>query len=115
LYGNVSKIIFDSVTCTTTTLTISAKLNLTCDFQNLVLCVKTFPSLEFRLLPKREDLVVDKVDESEVLVEEAAVIFDASLKVGGAHVLAALSLQPVRRVRQPASSIGSAQKRSSVS
>jgi len=56
--------------------------------------MQTSPSLEFCLLLKSEDLLlVDKVDEPEVFVEEAAVLFDAGLKVGNAHVLATLSLQ----------------------
>jgi hypothetical protein len=38
-------------------------------------------------------LLVDKVDEPEVFVEEATVVLDARLKVGYAHVLVALSLQ----------------------
>ena len=59
----------NSVTRTTTTFVISVKL-------------------------KSEDLLlVSKVDESGAFVDEAAVNFNASLKVGGAHVLAALSLQ----------------------
>jgi hypothetical protein len=46
------------------------------------------------LFLKSEDLLlVDKVDEPEMFVEEAAVVLDAGLKVGNAHVLTALSLQ----------------------
>ena len=55
---------------------------------------------------------MNNVDGSEVLVEEA-VVFDASSEVGDAHILAASSLQ--LRSARPASSIGSAQKRSSTS
>jgi hypothetical protein len=71
-----------SMACITITLTIPTKLNLVCDLQSLILCVQTSPSFEFCLLLKSEDLLmVDKVDESEVFIEEAAVVFDASLKV----------------------------------
>lgn len=36
---------------------------------------------------------MDKVDEPEVLVEHAAVVLDARLQVGDAHVLVAVALQ----------------------
>lgn len=73
---------------------IPTKLNSASGLQKFVFRVQTSPSLEFCLLLKGEDLLlVDKVDEPEVFVEEAAVLFDAGSKVSNAHVLAALSLQ----------------------
>ena len=36
---------------------------------------------------------MDKIDEAEVLVELAAVVLDARLQVGDAHVLVAVALQ----------------------
>lgn len=60
----------------------------------LVLSVYPFPSLDFDLLLEREDvLLVDKVDEPEVFVKLAAVVLDARLQVGDAHVLLAVSVQ----------------------
>lgn len=65
-----------------------------CSLSKLVLSVHPFPSLDFDLLLEREDmLLVDKVDEPEVFVELAAVVLDARLQVGDAHVLLAISVQ----------------------
>jgi len=60
----------------------------------LILSINSFPFLEFDLLLKSEDvLLVDKVNKPEVFVEHAAVVFDARLEVGDAHILVAISLQ----------------------
>ena len=76
------------------TLSIPTKLNFAGGLQNFVFRMQTSPPLKFCLLLKSKDLLpVDKIDEPEMFVEEAAVVFDAGLKVGKAHVLAALSLQ----------------------
>jgi hypothetical protein len=82
------------MTCATTAHSIPAKLNLACGFQNLILCVQSSPSLEFRLFPKSEDfLLVNKADGPEVFIEEVAmIVLDSSLKVSDVHVLAVLSL-----------------------
>jgi hypothetical protein len=43
--------------------------------------MQVFPSFEFRLLLKSEDLLLmNRVNESEMLVEGTAVIFDAKIE-----------------------------------
>ncbi len=60
----------------------------------LVLSVYSFPFLQFDLLLKGEDVLpVNKVDEPEVFVKHAAVVLDARLEVGYAHILIAIALQ----------------------
>ncbi len=54
----------------------------------------SFPFLEFDLLLKGEDvLLMDKVYEPEMFVKHAAVVLDALLEVGDAHILVAITLQ----------------------
>jgi hypothetical protein len=59
-----------------------------------VFSVHSFPFLEFDLLLEGEDvLLMDKVYESEMFVEHVAVVLDALLEIGNAHILVAITLQ----------------------
>lgn len=63
-----------------------------------VFSVHSFPFLEFDLLLKGEDvLLVDKVYEFEMFVEHVAVVLDAFLEVGDAHILVAITLQGAQK------------------
>lgn len=60
----------------------------------LVFSVDSFPFLEFDLLLKGKDmLLVDKVYEFEMFVEHAAIVLDALLEIGDAHILVTITLQ----------------------
>jgi hypothetical protein len=49
------------------------------------------------LLESEDVLLVAKVDEAEVLVEHPAVVLDARLQVGDAHVLVAIALEGAQK------------------